>query len=63
MSMAVVTSYTITCDHPKCTMFIRGTSRAGVRSSARKRGWQISASDVHADRCPDHKTGNENEEG
>lgn len=61
--MTTATGYTLWCDHPRCTMFVRGTSRTEVRGSAAKRGWQIDADKVDDDHCPAHKTGNYSEEG
>jgi hypothetical protein len=60
VSIAVHSTYTLWCDQPLCTMFIRGTtSRAEVRRSAAKRGWQVNVDKVTRtggkDFCPDHK--------
>ena len=42
MSVRVFSTYTVSCDGPGCSCFIRGTeSRAAARRSARKRGWVI----------------------
>lgn len=60
MSVAVASTYTLWCDEPRCRMFIRGTaSRAEVRRSAKKRGWQVNVDKLTRaggrDYCPDHK--------
>jgi hypothetical protein len=65
VSVTVLSTYTIRCNGPRCTMFIRGmSSRAEVRRSAAKRGWQVNVDKVTRtggrDYCPDHKTAQEN---